>query len=89
MIGRTANDVWGVGSGRDVSPLIDHWDGRHWKALDTHPPSTVTNALVSISLARTGDIIAFGSDYPYRLGGGKGSAGQSNNYIWIDCMQGE
>jgi hypothetical protein len=86
MVARGPNDVWAVGTAGRGAPLIDHWDGHSWTALNTHPPAAVTDALATVSLARTGDVVAFGSGYPSRLGGGARPEGRLNSYLWIKCI---
>jgi hypothetical protein len=86
MAARGPDDVWAVGSTSDGAPLIQHWDGHIWNQLDNQAPDSVTTGLVSASVAPTGVVVAFGSDYPASLGGGyKGASGRANNYLWVDC----
>jgi len=86
MAARGPDDVWAAGSTSDGGPLVEHWDGHAWQQLDTQAPDSVTTRLASVSVAPSGAVVAFGSDYPAPLGGGyKGPVDQANNYVWMDC----
>jgi hypothetical protein len=86
LAARGPDDVWAVGSTNDGGPLIEHWDGHAWQRLDTKAPDAVTTGLASVSIAPTGAVVAFGSDYPAALGGGyKGPSDQASSYLWVNC----
>jgi len=86
LAARGPDDVWATGTTGRGGPLIEHWDGRRWQALDINAPDSVSTGLASLSVTPAGSVVAFGSDYPASLGGGfSGSSDQANNYLWIDC----
>ncbi len=68
----SANDIWAVGTNTNIGTtgvlgsLIEHWDGRRWRAI----PSTVSGQLHGIAAITSSDIWAVGVGY-----GEKGYAG--------------
>ena len=83
---RGPTDVWAMGRGANFEPVIRHWDGRRWEDIGGEVPATVTTGLTSVSVAASGAVVGFGSDYPRALGGGfRGSWSTANNYLWISC----
>jgi hypothetical protein len=78
--------VWATGSTSDGGPLIEHWDGDAWLQVGEDAPGSVTTGLASVSIAPSGAVVAFGSDYPASFGGGyEGPGNGANNYLWTDC----
>jgi hypothetical protein len=83
LMARGPTDGWAAGS-TGGAPVVKHWDGQAWHAMDTHP--TQPADLSSISIGHDGAVVAFASDYPRNPDGPSiGSPEQFRNYLWIEC----
>ena len=58
------DDIWAVGtsvrSAQVWRPLVEHWDGQHWRVVTVPNPVTTINTLVDVSAVSTGDVWAVG-----------------------------
>jgi hypothetical protein len=66
------NDVWAVGRFEDKGPdqpLVEHWDGRDWRAISAPAAGTTSNILNGVAAAAPNDVWAVGFYQNY--GGGR------------------
>jgi hypothetical protein len=64
---RSATDAWAVGeaqapSSQRLRPVIEHWDGRHWKLM-ANPKVQAETALSAVTVASNGQAWAVGTPF--------------------------
>ncbi|GCE31782.1 hypothetical protein KDA_72660 [Dictyobacter alpinus] len=66
------NDAWAVGSvninNQSATPLIEHWDGKQWRLIDSPNVAGHVNALTGISASAPNDIWAVGTSIDPKSG---------------------
>jgi len=59
--GDTSNsDAWAVGNGSGFASLIEHWDGKRWKAVPSPTTGTGVNIYTSVTATSVHNVWAVG-----------------------------
>jgi hypothetical protein len=89
LAARGKTEVWAAGSTNEGRPLLLRWGGRRWKTVlgtQADAPAAVSSGFSAVTVAGDGALVAFGSDYPFDLGGeDRDPTDPPTNQLWVDC----